>query len=44
MAWSSEDIELWIAEKIEQVVDMVDQWLQNHIYHIDIHLKRCVSK
>ena len=27
-----------------QLVDMVDQWLQNHICRIDIHLKRCVSK
>jgi hemerythrin len=27
-----------------QLVDTVDQWLANHICHIDIHLKRCVSK
>ena len=31
-------------EDARQLVDMVDQWLQNHICRIDIHLKRCVSK
>ncbi len=27
-----------------RLVDTVDQWLTDHICHIDIHLKRCVSK
>lgn len=27
-----------------QLVDTIDQWLADHICHIDIHLKRCVSK
>ena len=27
-----------------RLVDTVDQWLDNHICRIDIHLKRCVSK
>jgi hemerythrin len=27
-----------------RLVDTVDQWLDDHICHIDIHLKRCVNK
>ncbi len=27
-----------------KLVDTVDQWLDNHICRIDIHLKRCVNK
>ena len=27
-----------------RLVDTVDQWLDNHICGIDIHLKRCVNK
>ncbi len=27
-----------------KLVDTVDQWLDNHICHVDIHLKRCVNK
>ena len=27
-----------------RLVDTIDQWLADHICHIDIHLKRCVSK
>jgi hemerythrin len=27
-----------------RLVDTVDQWLDNHICGIDVHLKRCVNK
>ncbi len=27
-----------------RLVDTVDQWLDNHICRIDVHLKRCVNK
>jgi hemerythrin len=27
-----------------RLVDTVDEWLDNHICRIDVHLKRCVSK
>ena len=27
-----------------RLVDTVDQWLDDHICHIDIHLKQCVNK
>jgi hemerythrin-like metal-binding protein len=27
-----------------RLVDTVDQWLDDHICHIDVHLKRCVTK
>jgi hemerythrin len=27
-----------------RLVDTVDQWLDSHICHIDVHLKRCVRK
>jgi len=27
-----------------RLVGTVDQWLDNHICHIDVHLKRCVTK
>ena len=27
-----------------RLVDTVDQWLDNHICRVDIHLKRCVTK
>ena len=27
-----------------RLVDTVDQWLDDHICHIDVHLKRCVTR
>jgi len=27
-----------------ELVDTVDQWLDYHICHIDVHLKRCVTR
>ncbi len=33
-----DDTEAW------RLVDTVDKWLDNHICHIDVHLKRCVTR
>ena len=31
-------------EDARRLVDTVEQWLQDHICNVDIHLKRCVTK
>lgn len=31
-------------EDARRLVDTVDQWFHDHICHVDIHLKRCISK